>query len=199
MTQAIQDFLTKLGIASHPGLQFNYNKEGYSNFTFGCRAGPGRPTVNDLAHELAHAAQFGPRNFKYRAVYGDFSFRMRKVTILGNQYDEPKTAQATLRELDTFAYQAHLMQIAGVDIDLKQHFEKAADLMVRFMPDWLAIPGHDCDSRKAWCVNKASEFYTRRKAKTALKRLIGWLDETQKYKENLGEQSSEKTTFSYGS
>lgn len=174
----INTFLKKLGIAGHPGLRVDPKLEGYQDFTFGCRAGPVEPNVNDLAHELAHAAQFGPRYFKFRAFKHGFQFRMRQVELLGRFYSEPSTPQATTRELDTFAYQAHLLQLAGVKLDLDKHFEEAADILTRFMPDWWAVPGDTSAERKAWCVAQGKRFYERRKPQTVLNRLRGWLDLT---------------------
>ncbi len=175
----IDVFLQNLGISGHPGLRVSRRSEGYRNYTFGCRAGPCKANVRDLAHELAHAAQFGPRSFKNRAFEYGFDFRMRQVLVLGRYYSEPRTPQATLRELDTFAYQAHLMELAGIKLDRSRFFKHAADLMTRFMTDWYCVPGDDEQARKAWCMERVNALYARRKPETVLRRLKGWLDETQ--------------------
>lgn len=181
MKMKIEVFLQNLGIANHPGLRVSHRLQGYWNFTFGCRAGPVRANICDLSHELAHAAQFGPRYFKARASETGFSFRLRKVLVLGSYYDEPITAKATLRELDTFAYQAHLLEMAGVRFDRASFFKHAAHLMTSYMPDWYCVPGASTDARMVWCVERANAFYARRKPHTVLRRLIGWLDETERY------------------
>lgn len=174
----INDFLQELGIAGHAGLRFDPKLEGYSNFTFGCRAGPVQANVHDLAHELAHAAQFGPRYFSHRATSFGFVFKLRKVELFGRHYVEPKTAQATMRELDTFAYQAHLMQLGGELLDLDSFFADAAEVLTRFMPDWWAVPGDNTEDRRSWCIAQAKLYYARRRPETVRKRLIGWLDRT---------------------
>jgi len=177
----IDQFLQKLGIADHPGLRVAKNREGYRDYTFGCRAGPGAATISDLAHELAHAAQFGPRYFKTRARAHGFDFRLRRVWIYNQYCIDQRTTQATCRELDTFAYQAHLMELAGVPFDREDLFKHAADLMTRFMHDWYCVPGDSTEERKAWCIEKAKAYYARRKADTVLRRLNAWLDLTHQH------------------
>lgn len=177
----IDVFLKNLGIADHPGLRVNPKLEGYRDYTFGCHAGPTSPNVMDLSHELAHAAQFGARYFKYRAAEYGFVFKLHRVKVLGQYYVEPRTAGATIRELETFAYQAHLLQAAGETLNLDRFFKHGADLMVRFMPDWFCIPGDTEDERRAWCIEKSRYFYRRRKRETVLRRLKEWLDETERH------------------
>lgn len=183
----INTFLANLGIAAHPGLRVASDQEGYRNYTFGCRVVYGKPAVKHLAHELAHAAQFGPRYFRYRAFDYGFNFRLRKVYILGQYYAEPRTAQATRRELETFAYQAHLMELAGVKFCRDTLFRHAAGVLTRFMADWHCVPGKSDVERRAWCVEQVNAYYARRKPETVLRRLTGWLDETEKYLAEQGE------------
>jgi hypothetical protein len=180
MKMKINTFLKNLGIADHPGLRVALNREGYQDYTFGCSVVYGKPSVRTLAHELAHAAQFGPRNFRFRAFEYGFNFRLRKVILLGQFYSEPRTPQATRRELETFAYQAHLMELAGVAFSRDTLFRHAASLLTRFMADWHCVPGKSDVERRAWCVEQANAFYARRKPATVLRRLNGWLDETEK-------------------
>ena len=177
----IDTFLENLGIADHPGLRIERRLQGYRDFTFGCRAGPGRANVRNLSHELAHAVQFGPARFSHRAGPYGFNFRMRKVQVLGDFYDEPITAHATVRELETFALQLHLLELAGARINRVRYFNYAARLMTSFMPDWGCVPGESEAERFAWCVQKAKAFYAWHCPKTALTRLKGWLDETAKH------------------
>lgn len=183
----ISTFLENLGIAGHPGLRVDASREGYRDFTFGCRVVYGKPHLKHLAHELAHAAQFGPRYFRFRAFEFGFNFRLRKVFLLGQYYSEPKTPQATRRELETFAYQAHLMELAGVEFSRDRLFQHAASLMTRFMADWHCVPGNTVAQRRAWCIAQANAFYARRKPATVLRRLRGWLDETEKHLATPGE------------
>ncbi|KVP16968.1 hypothetical protein [Burkholderia ubonensis] len=183
----IDTFLQNLGIAEHPGLRVDKKLMGYRDYTFGCRVTYSRPTVRHLAHELAHAAQFGPRNFRYRAHPYGFEFRSRRIFLLGQFYHEPRTAKATLRELDTFAYQAHLMELAGVRFNRERLFRHAARLMTAYMHDWHCVPGNSAAQRKTWCVAQLNAFYARRKPETVLRRLHGWLDATEKHLAQPGE------------
>jgi len=178
----IDVFLQNLGIANHPGLRVEPRQEGYKNFTFGCRVIPGEPDVEDLAHELAHAAQFGARHFRQRARAYGFNFRMRQVLADdGELWDEPITPQATLRELETSAYQAHLLELAGVSVDHEALFNAAARTMTFFMRDWYCVPGESEAERLAWCVQQANAFYAARKPEAVVRRLRKWLDKTEKH------------------
>lgn len=174
----IKTFLTNLGVLEHPGFRYKHRQEGYRNYTFGCRAGPSKANIDDLAHELAHAAQFGPEAFKQRAFDGGFCFKVPMKEVLGHVYVEPITPQATLRELDTFACQAHLLMAAGLPVDLDKHCAKAADLLTRWMHDWWLVPGSTEKERKAWSKAKALEFYERRSQADVLAALFSWLDLT---------------------
>lgn len=176
----IDMFLQNLGIAGHPGLRVDTKLIGYEDYTFGCRVTLSRPTVRHLAHELAHAAQFGPRNFKYRAFRSGFNFRSRRVFLMGQYWDEPRTAGATLRELDTYAYQTHLMELAGIRFNRERLFRMAALIMTTHMHDWHCVPGTSKAERRAWCMQQLHACYARRKPQTVLRRLNGWLDETEK-------------------
>lgn len=180
----IEIFLKNLGIHAHPGLRIDRRLTGYQNFTFGCRVAFSRANVRDLAHELAHAAQFGPSAFETRALEHGFAFRTRFKYWNGQGYADPRTARSTLRELETFAYGAHLLQLAGERLDLDRYFSEAARLMTKFMPDWAMVPGDTEKARKAWCKKQAFHYYERRKAATVQRRLIAWLDLTaEKLKE----------------
>jgi hypothetical protein len=177
----IDVFLKNLGISDHPGLRVDLRLEGYRDFTFGCRIITGEPEAEDLAHELAHAAQFGARHFRRRArVYG-FNFRMRQVEVDGELYDEPITTQGTLRELQTSAYQAHLLEFAGVPVDHDSYFEAVARTLNFFMKDWYWVPGDSNEERMAWCVQQGKAFYAQTRPETVLRRLRKWLDKTEKH------------------
>ena len=111
---SIDTFIERLGGADQPAMRIAHRQEGYRDYTFGCRAGPGRASVRNLAHELAHAAEFGAAAFSRRCLKGSFCFKIRQVEVLGRYYPEPETCGATKRELRTFALQLHLLQHAGV-------------------------------------------------------------------------------------
>lgn len=180
----IDTFLENLGIANHPGLRVERRLMGYENFTFGCRIALCRANVRHLAHELGHAAQFGGKHFARRARQYGFNFKMRTVDVVGTICQEPNTAQATVRELETFAFQAHLLELAGVRINHANYFKQAARLMTSYMPDWYCVPGESEAERFKWCVQKAKALYARSTPQEVLARLIGWLDETAKHLTN---------------
>lgn len=175
----IKDFIRSLGIENHPGLRVNPKLEGYRNYIFGGSSGPGPATVKNLSHELAHAAQFGAKHFHKRACERGFQFKLRTVMVADQLCDEPLTTKATVRELETFAFQAHLLQTGGVSLDLAEFFSHAAMLMVKFMPDWYNIPGKSDEARQLWCATRCQKFYEQRKPETVLSRLVAWLDATQ--------------------
>lgn len=177
---SIQSFIDRLGIAGHPGFRVSNRLEGYRDYTFGCRAGPGRASVRNLAHELAHAAEFGAAAFSRRCFMGSFCFKVRKVKVLGRYYPEPVTCGATKRELRTFALQLHLLQRAGVQINAVAFAQHSADIMVRFMHDWWHIPGDDERARKRWCAQQVLDHHANTTAEAALVEIHGWLDATQR-------------------
>src|SRR5258706_11125930 len=96
--------LKRLSFNVHPALMVNSRIEGYSNYTFGGRAGPTVEFTNVL-HELAHAAEFGAKNFRCRCKNGGFVFRLVERIVLGHTYYECSTSQPVLRELRVFVRQ----------------------------------------------------------------------------------------------
>lgn len=176
---AIDTFLERLDIAGHPGLRVSRKVEGYRDYTFGCRAGPSRASVRNLAHELAHAAEFGAGNFSKRCFMGSFVFKVRKVKVMGQLYPEPRTCNATKRELRTFALQLHLLQHAGEKIDVAAFVREAAQAMTRFMYDWHIIPGAEGEDRLAWCEMQIRKHYKKTSPHGAISEIKGWLDATQ--------------------
>lgn len=175
---SIQIFLERLGIAEHPGLRVRPEIEGYQDYTFGGRAGPGNGSVRNLAHELAHAAEFGAEQFSRRVYMGSFCFKVRRVQVLGRYYPEPRTCGATRRELRTFALQLHLLQHAGENVDVKAYIRDAASLMDRFMHDWWNIPGEDKEQRVQWCEQQILAHHGATSPEYVLRELNGWLDKT---------------------
>lgn len=190
---SIQTFIERLGIAGHPALRISRRQEGYRDYTFGCRAGPGRASVRNLAHELAHAAEFGAAAFSRRCFMGSFCFKIRKVKVLGQYYCEPRSCGATLRELRTFALQLHLLQHAGVRVNARRFACDAAHLMTSYMHDWWQIPGKDERERKEWCARQVLEHHARTSAEDAIQEINGWLDATAR---RMTRQSSDRTQAS---
>lgn len=170
--------LSRLPISGHPALRFDPWLQGYRNYLFGGRAGP-RISAASLFHELGHASQFGPEAFRTRATDHGYHFKMRTVNFNGERFDEPLTHQATVRELETFACQLHLMRAAGMLVT-DQHFMSYAGRVMQYMPDWWTVPGKTEESRAAWCSNRISREYGRRSQSEVLDRLEAWLDATQR-------------------
>lgn len=175
---SIQTFLERLGIADHPALRVSRQHEGYRDYTFGCRAGPSGASVRNLAHELAHAAEFGAAAFSRRCFMGSFCFKVRKIRVMGRYYPEPRTCSATQRELRTFALQLHLLQHAGERVDVSAYLRDSAKLMTQFMHDWWRIPGHDEKQRIQWCQQQILDHHSRTSPETVVLELKAWLDKT---------------------
>lgn len=168
--------LARLPVAKHPALRIQPGLEGYRDYLFGARAGPNLSSVN-LFHELAHAAEFGPELFRYRAMEGGFQFKVPRRFIYDRYCAEPRTDGATDRELRTFAYQLHLMHAAGCKQAEKPFFDYGAKVM-RFMHDWWHVPGDDDEGRARHCAARIEQCYQELDAKVVLDRLEGWLDAT---------------------
>lgn len=168
--------LSRLPVARHPALRFLPGLEGYKNYLFGARAGPS-VNVDNLLHELAHAAQFGPLNFRTRCTESGFLFKMRLTTFQGHTYAEMQTTKAIDRELETFAFQLHFRHLVGYREDEQAYCRRAAAALV-YMPDWLNVPGSCDEKRTAYCVKKIEDAYSRIDEKDAASALEGWLDAT---------------------
>jgi len=165
-------------LGHHPALLFSPGLEGYRDYTFGGRSGPSIQT-SGLFHELAHAAQFGPEQFAKRGRSEGFVFKMATIVIGGRRYEEPVTRQGTERELDTFAYQLHMMQAVGIKASGPDFMAYCARIM-RFMPDWYHVPGTNDNERAEFCRSRIEERYNTLTQQDVLERLTGWLDATQR-------------------
>jgi len=174
--QAFDKRIAKLPFGKHPGLLIDPLLEGYRDYTFGGRAGP-VVSIFNLFHEMAHATQFGAENFLTRASSDGFVFETPGIFVYDRICVEPQTSQATERELETFAYQLHLMRSAGCRVNEKTFFTRCANLMI-YMPDWLNVPGASDEKRIAWCINKIEDTFQRITKAETLDRLESWLDAT---------------------
>ena len=170
--------LSRLPIARHPGLLFSLCTEGYTDYTFGARTGPYYSSVN-LFHELAHASQFGPEEFRARATANGYMFKVRRIWVHDRYCTEPKTMQMTARELDTFAHQLHLMRLARYKVSDTQFFNYSAHLM-RLMDDWWHVPGGNEKARATWCAREIATRYERITTQEVVDKLEAWLDRTHK-------------------
>ncbi len=170
--------LERLPVGRHPALYFNPWVEGYKDFVFGGRAGPAVQCTS-LFHELGHAAQFGADKFRTRASEAGFLFKSRRRFIYDRYCEDPRTGQATHRELDTFAHQLHLMRVAGYKVEDGEFMRYSARLMT-YMSDWYNIPGDDEAGRAKYCHDFLAERYATLKASEVLAKLETWLDLTAK-------------------
>lgn len=171
----IEQFLFNLGIKNHPGFRYSLDIEGYENYTFGAKVLDFRSSIFDLSHELAHATQFGARYFNNRCDKDGFIFKFNN-SITYNGF------KATLRELETCAYQAHLIELSNIKFD-RDKFFNFCSILLNNMYDVINIPlemNHDgtFEDENKWRFNKINFFYKNRKNTTTLKRLISWLDRT---------------------
>lgn len=182
--------LMRLPVARHPALFFNPWAEGYRNYAFGGAAGPSVHASN-MFHELAHAAQLGPDMFRTRATDTGFHFKVPQRFIFDRYCCEPKTGQATHRELQTFAYQLHLMRAAGYKIDDDRFMADSAKLM-RFMHDWYHIHGDDDEGRAHWCREQIATHYAGSRCSEVVDRLEGWLDATQRRLDRIAKSDADR-------
>lgn len=184
IVNAIVERFRRLGIAGHPGLFFCPNIQGYSSFVFGARTGP-IMVIDSLFHELAHASEFGGKQFLTRAPEGSFIFNMKEQYILNRMCAVPETWQAVARELRTFAHQYHLMRSAGYKFNREEFVKKNASLM-KYMADFCYVPqtaswAREYDERRILtCITHINDLIDTYNPKDSLDRLVDWLDSTKK-------------------
>lgn len=121
----------------HPAFQWSTEIQGYRNFTFGACAGPSCGFGN-LAHELAHAVEFGAKNFDTRAPDGYFIFHVPSVEIAGVVCREPSTNQASLRECRVGGIEKRILREAGYHIDDALFAQYYCEL-IKYLPDWYCM------------------------------------------------------------
>lgn len=173
---SVKRVLDRFPFRDHPGFRYDRNIEGYRDYTFGCRAGP-EVDGRNLLHELGHAVEFGPDQFKSRCRYGHFRFRIPKVWIYGEPYDNFSTCLATKRELRAIAWQGRLAQGIMAEKEVQQMLDHFAEVMV-WMPDEINIPGDTEQERISWCREMIQKQYDAYTTQEAYRRLEGWLDRT---------------------
>lgn len=175
--------ILKTPFGDHPALFFDPRIEGYRNYVFGMRAGP-VSELSNLAHELAHAAEFGVDLFQYRCYQGQFSFRIKplKSMYAAGRYhhyrDDPRSMQSTFRELRTAAIQMHVLEMMGDTPGEEWAFDFARAM--DFMPDWFHVPGEDAAERRVFCSELIQLLYHDFDKPSIVRELVGWLDKTQK-------------------
>lgn len=166
----ITGFASRFPFFAHPAFRFETYLMGYKNYTFGAIAGD--LGIEHLCHEIAHAAEFGPENFHYRAKQYGYHFK----TVLEEGMD-PVTAQSTQRECRTFGIEMKLMEIIDAPFD-EQDFLTFAASALDFMQDqnetWNGMERKDAiqklilDTRESWTHQEIID------------RVEGWLDQTRR-------------------
>lgn len=171
--------LLQTPFGEHPGLFFHPSIEGYRDYVFGMRAGPSSE-LDGLAHELAHAVEFGAASFRYRCLHGRFIFKVPKfhsAYICGQTHtwhDDPLTMQSTMRELRTFAIQTHIREMMGVPVNQDGIWYWAGAM--QYMHDWFHVPGEKDRDRREFCAEMIELLYFDFDKEDILKELKGWLD-----------------------
>lgn len=177
--RVVEGRLAKLPFAGHPALRVRADLEGFKDYTFGMRAGPSI-SPRQVFHELAHAAQFGPAEFSKRCTKGGFVFkRYHQIQVMGERCSHPLTVKAIQRELETFAYELHLLRAVGYRVSEEQFFYESANLM-KYMPDWFLVPGKSDEHKSEFCKKAIKAYFNQLDSKTVLTRLEGWLNLTAK-------------------
>lgn len=167
-----------LGGVYNPGFKWNPSREGYRDYEFGCSAGPDI-NFSHLAHELGHAAEFGPDMHRYRNIDGRFLFKNSYVVVLGKRYVEPKTDQSTERELRTIAHQIRIMKMCGVKASVDYLVNQLCSSL-KYMTDSYNVPGDDAAARAQRNAIRVKEYLQAGSDYDTINRLFGWLDKTNK-------------------
>ena len=163
----------------HPAFRFSLTIEGYQKWHFGCRAGP-EYHIKNLFHELGHAVDFGPENFKTRVRCGYLRFSCRnRITVCGEKYDEPRTIEATLREVRAIAYQMILLRLAGYRVDEEEMVSDFVAALAHVM-DHLNVLHRFGEAWKTTLEKKVWKLVEETDSDWVMDRLLGWLDRTQK-------------------
>jgi hypothetical protein len=141
--------LSNLPFADHSAFMFNMDATGYIEFVFGGRAGPS-VDISNLAHEMAHAVEFGAKNYKNRYRDGNFVFKSPGYIVILGRYirKDNITYESTLREIRTMGIQRHFLEAMGTEDSLEEYIEDMADVC-DFIPDSWIVPKLN-NSQKSW-------------------------------------------------
>lgn len=136
---AMED-LSVFEFSKHPAFSIG-SHEGYVNYSFGIRLGPELTGVAAALHEIAHAAEFGPKKFKSRSKLGSFVFKAPKRHYYRDyrgytmSYENWIGTSALLREIKTCAIQYVLLSETPKKERLDVFFEEHVEAL-KYMPDF---------------------------------------------------------------
>lgn len=118
-----------------------------------------KPNVTYVAHEAGHAIDFLIRGKPERVLMSSFGFSYPQVELLGSYYDEPTTTQGIHAECRAFAYELHLLELLGFNINTHGYFFKNAKLICDDFPlaDSYLIPRRTAKSKMANIEYKHTE------------------------------------------
>jgi len=114
---------------------FSYSEslEGYSNGVFGCKSGPTKGDFDALCHELSHGVHMYRKDKSRLSLY-EYGLRITtSIEILGENYYEPISYQATTLECEVIAIQFHIMEACQIPHDSSDYWAK----ILQWLPDSL--------------------------------------------------------------
>lgn len=144
-----------------------------SKLILGLRCGPLGFDIKSLIHEIAHFVEIDEK----RMFLKGWGLNVPRKFIFNQYCVDPRTNQATMRELRVGAIQMNILlwlnekgyttfdsfpqdycaeyvtDLFSLDNEI-QNFVKS----MNWMPDWLMIPGKGDDGRKLWMTNKIKKF-----------------------------------------
>lgn len=174
----ITEFASRFPFFKHPGFLFDPFLEGYKKYTFGAVAGPSL-NMEYLCHEIAHAADFGPQNFKKRTLTNNFNFHIPEY--------EAVSSVPTQRESRTMGLQLRLMDLINLDYE-KDVFIDSMIEALKFMPDWGLTWG---ERKREEAIKKLTlDTYESSHISEIIDNIVGWLDQTHEVlTRNTGENN----------
>lgn len=171
----IQAVLTQnFPLAHHKGFFWNFNQEGYRDYTFGCRSGPVR-CLSALAHELGHAIEFGAKSFEFRAkdCHGRFRFQEPRQWAYDRYVCEPQSGVMSEREARALGIEARLMELfTGHTLDMED-FKAYCFRLREFLPDW-----HFYSQREEAYKQLVQDTYEAFETSRCLSELNRWFEKT---------------------
>lgn len=116
----------------------------------GTRCGPSRFELSALVHEMSHLVEIDDR----RVTLPGWGLRIKSSVVVGGQrYFEPRTTQATARELRVVAYESNMLHSCGIARSLRQLVRA-----LTILPDFILLPGRCERDRLNWCETQVGRL-----------------------------------------